>query len=89
MATVPRITTPIQHYASYVIAGEEVYGVATLIAGGYSFRPDDSREVRLVSYKDGDLLLYGRCDLADGQYLADELAGGAAALACTRQQEVA
>jgi hypothetical protein len=86
MATVPRITTPVQHYASYEIAGEDVYGVATLIAGGYSFRPDDSRAVRLVSYKDPALMLYGRCDLADGQYLADELAGGAAWIATHRAQ---
>ena len=53
MATVAQTPTRIQHYASLTIGGEDVYGIATLIAGGYSFRPDDSREVRLVSYKEG------------------------------------
>ena len=88
MATVAQTPTRIQHYASLTIGGEDVYGIATLIAGGYSFRPDDSREVRLVSYKDSNLLLFGRCDLADAQYLTDELAGGPAAIACSRRQEV-
>jgi len=39
----------IAHYASLDINGDEVYGVATLVAGGYTFRPDDSREVVLVT----------------------------------------
>jgi hypothetical protein len=59
---------------------EEVYGIATLIAGGYSFRPDDGREVRLVSYKSRDLMLYGRCDLADAQWAEDCSHGDLAAL---------
>jgi hypothetical protein len=62
--------------------------VATLVAGGYTFRPDESREVVLVSYKDANLMLYGVVALADQQYLADELAGGCAAIACSRAQEV-
>jgi hypothetical protein len=69
-----------------MIGGEEVHGVASLIAGGYSFRPEGSRAVRLVSYRDSNLMLYGRCDLATEQYLADELAGGAAAIACRREE---
>jgi hypothetical protein len=76
----------ITHYASLLIDNEEVCGVATLIAGGYSFRPDDSRAVRLVSYKDADLLLFGRCDIADAQYIEDELRGGFAGVACGRQE---
>jgi hypothetical protein len=75
----------IAHYASLDIGGVEAYGVATLVAGGYTFRPDDGRDVRLVSYKDANLMLYGRCDLADAQYLDDELAGGPAAVACGRE----
>ena len=46
--------------------------------------PDDSREVRLVAYRDPNLMLYGRCDLATEQYLADELAGGPALIVCSR-----
>lgn len=79
----------VAHYAILLVGGEEVFGVATLIAGGYSFRPDDSRAVRLVSYKDVNLLLFGRCDLADAQYIDDEIRGGAAKVACSRQMEVA
>jgi hypothetical protein len=78
----------IQHYASLLVGDNEVYGVATLVPGGYTFRPDDRREVRLVSYKDAALMLYGRCELADAQYIDDEIRGGAAAVACSRQQEV-
>jgi hypothetical protein len=33
-------------------------------------------------------MLYGRCDLADAQYIDDELRGGFAAIACTRSMEV-
>jgi hypothetical protein len=76
----------IAHFASLMVGGEEVFGVATLIAGGYSFRPEGSRAVRLVSYKDSNLMLFGRCDLATSQYLDDELAGGAVAI-CTSREE--
>jgi hypothetical protein len=65
----------IAHYASLEINGEEIYGIATLVAGGYSFRPDDGREVRLVSYKSSDLLLFGRCDIADAQWQEDTSTG--------------
>ena len=77
------------HYASYLVNGEELYGTATLIAGGYSFRPEGSREVRLVSYKDVDLMLYGLADVADMQHDIDMAVGGYAAVACSREQGVA
>jgi hypothetical protein len=76
MAKIARV----QHYASLTVGDEEVYGVATLIAGGYSFRPNDSHEVRLVSYKSSDLMLYGRVDLADSQWAEDLSHGDLAAL---------
>jgi len=79
----------VTHYASLLVDGEEVYGVATLIAGGYSFRPEGSRAVRLVSSKDVNLMLYGLCDLADAQYIADELRGGPVGVCLSRLQEVA
>lgn len=75
MQTVSRPTTKIQHYASYVIDGQEVTGIARLLPGGYYFTPAVG-ESRLVSYKDVDLTLYGRCDLADAQYAADTAQGG-------------
>jgi hypothetical protein len=76
----------IAHYASLMVGGEEVYGVATLIAGGYSFRPDDSRAVRLVSYRDTNLMLFGLCDVADFQHDVDLAVGGFAAVACGREE---
>lgn len=75
------------HYASLMVNGAEVYGTAELVCGsGYLFRKDGQRQARLVSYKDSDLLLYGRCDLADAQHDVDLLVGGAAAVACTREE---
>jgi hypothetical protein len=82
----------IMHYAAYLDkrSGAEVYGTATLVNGsGYLFRAEGERRATLVSYKDVDLLLYGRCALADGQYLADELAGGPVGVCLSRRQEVA
>ena len=76
----------VAHYASLLVGGEEVCGVATLIAGGYSFRPEGSRAGRLVSSKDVNLMLYGLCDLADAQYIMDELAGGLVGVACGREE---
>ena len=76
----------IAHYASYTIGTEEVYGVASLVAGGYTFKPDDSRAVRLVSYKDPNLMLYGLVDVATDQYLADELAGGPVGVCLSRAE---
>jgi hypothetical protein len=65
-----------------MVGDEEAYGVATLVAGGYTFRPDDGREVRLVSYKDANLMLYGRCDIADQKWAEDCSHGDLAALGC-------
>ena len=69
----------ISHYAYY----GEVYGTAELLNGsGYLFRVEGERKATLVSYKDPELTLLGRCDLADAQRAADEAAGGLAALVC-------
>src|ERR1044072_2935889 len=69
-------TAPIRHYASYVIGGVEVEGIATLVCGsGYLFQKTDAHQAVLVSYKDQNLLLYGRCDLADAQYALDQAHG--------------
>jgi hypothetical protein len=59
MQTIAQRSTPVQHYAQY----HDVYGIATLMAGGYVFAPEGSADTWLVSYKDADLLLFGRCDL--------------------------
>jgi hypothetical protein len=75
------------HYASYVVNGNEVYGTAELLNGsGYLFRKDGERQATLVTYKDVNLMLYGRCDLADNQYIDDALSGGPALIACTRKE---
>ena len=77
------------HYASYLVNGEDIYGTAELVSGsGYLFRQDGERQATLVSYKDVNLMLYGLCALADTQYVDDEIRGGAAAIACSRAQEV-
>jgi hypothetical protein len=69
----------ITHYAYY----GDVYGTAELLNGsGYLFRQDGERKATLVSYKDPELTLLGRCDLADTQRTADDAAGGLAALVC-------
>jgi hypothetical protein len=75
------------HYASYLVNNEEVFGTAELLNGsGYLFRKDGERQATLVSYKDPALLLFGLISLADAQYLDDELAGGLAAIACSREE---
>jgi hypothetical protein len=77
------------HYASYLVNGTDVYGTAELLnSSGYLFRQDGERKALLVSDKDVDLMLYGRCDLVTDQYLADELAGGPVGVCLTRRQEV-
>ena len=76
MQTLAHRSTPVQHYAQY----HDVHGIATLMAGGYAFQAEASADTWLVSYKDADLVLLGRCDLADAQRQADEAAGGLAAL---------
>ena len=83
MGTVPRITTPIQHYAYY----GDLYGTAELRNGsGYLFREDGQRTATLVSYKDPELTLLGLVDVADMQHDVDMLLGGAAAIACGREE---
>jgi hypothetical protein len=77
------------HYASYERNGTETYGTATLVNGsGYLFRADGQRKAVLVSYRDVHLMLFGRVDLADAQYLDDEIRGGAAQIACRREEGV-
>ena len=77
------------HYASYEINGEEIYGTAELLNGsGYLFRQDGERQATLVSYKDVNLMLYGRCDLADAQYIDDELRGGPVGVCLSRAMGV-
>ena len=71
---------PVQHYAVY----HDVEGTATLRPGGYTFQADGGADRWLVSYKDRDLVLLGRKDLAEAQRAADEFAGGFAAIVCGR-----
>ena len=84
MATVTNIATyrkpqGITHYAYY----GDLYGTAELLNGsGYLFRAEGERKATLVSYTDANLVLLGRCDLADTQRTADDAAGGLAALVC-------
>ena len=63
----------------------DVYGIASLVPGGYCFRGEDGTR-RLASYNDPQLLLLGLVDLADAQHAADTCAGGPAAIACARQE---
>jgi hypothetical protein len=73
MATVLEMTTyrkpqKVTHYAYY----GDLYGTAELLNGsGYLFRQEGERQATLVSYKDPELVLLGRCDLADAQYVQD------------------
>jgi hypothetical protein len=76
----------ITHYALY----GDLYGTAELLNGsGYLFRKEGERKATLVRYKDPELMLLGRCDVADTQAEVDELLGGAAWIATHRAQEVA
>jgi hypothetical protein len=86
MSTVPQTTTPVQHYAYY----GDLYGTAELVCGsGYLFREDGQRQATLINYKDPELMLLGLCDVADMQHDIDLAVGGAAAVVCSRGQEVA
>jgi hypothetical protein len=70
-----------------MVGTDEIYGTAELVTGsGYLFRKDGERQAVLVSYKDVNLMLFGRCDLATSQYIDDEIRGGAAAVACSREE---
>ena len=63
--------------------GQEEYGTAELLNGsGWLFRKDGERKATVVSYKDVNLMLYGRCDLADAQWAADTSHGDLAVLGC-------
>jgi hypothetical protein len=88
MAIVTDIRTarkfPIRHYAFL----GDTPGIATLVAGGYSFRPDDGRPSKLAAYNDPHLVLLGRIDLAEEQRAIDEAAGGLAAKVCGGAQRV-
>ena len=80
-----RKTDVVVHYA-YL---GDVYGTAELLNGtGYLFRADGARKATVVSYRDPDLALLGRCDLADMQQAADDARGGAAWIATHRLMEV-
>ena len=68
----------LRYYATY----GDLCGIATRVAGGYTFRPDTTQATRLVSATDPALVLLGRCDLADASRAADEAAGGLAARIC-------
>ena len=84
MATVTDLSTyrkpqGISHYAYY----SDVYGTAELLNGsGYLFRAEGERKATLVSYKDPELMLLGRCDLANAKRAEEDTAGGLAALVC-------
>jgi hypothetical protein len=67
--------SPLRHYAFL----GETPGIATLVPGGYSFRPDDGRPTRLAAYNDPNLVLLGRIDLVEAQREAD---GDLAAKVC-------
>jgi hypothetical protein len=88
MATVTDIATyrkpqGITHYAYY----GDLYGTAELLTGsGYLFRQEGERKATVVSYKDPELVLLGRCDVADMQHEVDMLVGGYAAVACGREE---
>jgi len=85
MATVPRTSHNVTHYAYY----GDTYGTAEMLNGsGYLFRAEGERKATLVSYKDPELMLLGLVDLADMQHELDELVGGFAAIACSREQGV-
>lgn len=82
MATIHQLNPKSKPVAHYAYLGE-LYGTAELLNGsGYLFRQHGQRTATLVSYRDPNLMLLGRCDLADAQHEADEQAGGLAALVC-------
>ena len=83
MATVARTTPNVTHYAYY---GDR-YGTAELLCGtGYLFRAEGERQATLVSWKDPELMLLGLVELSEMQADIDLAVGGAAAIACSRQE---
>lgn len=88
MATLHEIAThrKPQGLTHYAYLGE-VYGTAELLTGsGYLFRAAGERTTTLVSSRDPELLLLGRCALTDMQHDVDMLVGGYAAV-CTSRDE--
>jgi hypothetical protein len=85
MATVPRTTQNVTHYAYY----GELYGTAELLCGSsYVFREEGQRQAVVVSYKDPELMLLGLVDVSEMQADLDILLGGAAAVACGHEMGV-
>ena len=76
----------ITHYASLVVGTEEIFGTAELIAGGYLFRREGERRATLVRYRDPNLVLNGLVALSEMQRELDDLLGGPAAIACSREE---
>jgi len=81
MAKVANVRGPVKHYASLMVNDVEVFGVATLVNGtGYLFVADGERKATLINYKDPNLMLFGRCDIADAQWTTDTSTGDLARL---------
>jgi hypothetical protein len=75
------MTHNVTHYAYY----GELYGTAELLCGsGYLFRAEGERQATLVNYKDPELMLLGRCDIADTKWAEDVSQGDLAALIAGR-----
>ena len=75
----------VTHYASLLVAGEEMFGTAELVCGsGYLFRRDGERQATPGSSRHPELLLLGLVDLSEMQHDVDLLVGGYAAIACGR-----
>ena len=85
MRTVAQTTTPRNPRTAYYAVYGEQEGTAELLNGsGFLFRKDGEHRGALVSSTDPELLLCGRCDLADAQLAKDTACGGYAAIACGR-----
>jgi len=54
----------------------------------YAYYGDLYGTATLVSYRDSELVLLGLVDVADAQHDVDMLVGGAAAIACSREEGV-
>ena len=72
---------PVEHYA--MLDGAEAHAVQT--AGGWRVQLEGQTSWVLVSTGNPNLVLLGRCDLAEAQRAADEFAGGFAAIVCGRR----
>ena len=82
MSTVHDISNYRKAITHYAYLGD-TYGTAELLNGsGYLFRSEGERKATVVSYRDPELVLLGRCDIVDAQRAADDATGGLAALVC-------